>query len=317
MECYRPNRDIILGVMWPLAFVLLCKCAGDSPVSGNHHARLVDPLVRLTVADKVWGEASGQEVNLLLTYVSNVFLRMTKRQGFVAIVDHSSYPFPFTSWPPSPDHVAKIHLLVKGRYWCQFVYQYSHEMCHALAMTTNGDPNKSANEWFEESLADAASILVMKATAKSWAVTPPFSGQESYASAVAEYAQSEQDQLKVDTTTRSKFKSWFAKNKAEMKNHPTDRERDHVVASVLWRILDAKPSYWPAISYLNTAKVGNDANFSTYLSGWRDSCPHAYKGFVDEVASWWGLQLDGAKVTRRVQPLKRIANGHDLRAISV
>ena len=116
MECYRLVPDTILGVMLPIAFVLACKFAGGSPIAPSHRSRLVDPLVRLTVADKVWGEASGQEVNLLLTDVSNVFLRMTKRQGFVAIVDHSSYPFPFTSWPPSPDHVAKIHLLVKGRY---------------------------------------------------------------------------------------------------------------------------------------------------------------------------------------------------------
>lgn len=298
MECNRLDRDTLFGVVLPVAFVLLCKCSVEFPISGNHHARLLDPAVRLTVADKVWGEASGQEVNLLLTYVSHVFLRLAKRQEFVAVVDRSTYPFPFTSWPPSSDHVSKIHLLVKGRYWCQFVYQYSHEMCHALAMTANGDPNKSANEWFEESLADAASILVMKATAKSWAVNPPFFGQESYATAVAEYAQAEQDQLRVDTSTRSKFQSWFSKNKVQMISHPTDRERDHVVASVLWRILEAKPSYWPAISYLNTAKVGNDATFSTYLSSWRDSCPRAYKGFVDEVASWWGLRLGGTQVMR-------------------
>ena len=284
--------------MLPITLALILKCGSGSPTVHTYQSRSPDPVVQLKVADKVWGDASAQEVNLLLTYVSNVFLRLTKRQKFDAVVDHSTYPFPFTSWPPSSDHVSKIHLQVNGRFWCQFTYQYSHEMCHALAMTTNGDPSKSANEWFEESLADAASILVMKATAKRWAVTPPFYGQESYATSVAEYAQAEEDQLTVDTTTRSKFQSWFAKNRAQMISHPTDRERDHVVASVLWRILKAKPSYWPAISYLNSAKVGNDATFSAYLSGWRDSCPQAYKGFVDEIASWWGLRLGGSKIIR-------------------
>ena len=64
----------------------------------------------------------------------------------------------------------QMYLSARDRYWCQYVYQFSHELCHIL---TNFDRAKQhRHKWFEESLCELSSLFVLHRLAEIWAESP-------------------------------------------------------------------------------------------------------------------------------------------------
>src|ERR1039457_6669456 len=52
-----------------------------------------------------------------------------------------------------------IHLTAENDDWCKHVYQFAHEMCHVLAQFQQ---YQHCNQWFEESVCEAASLYVLR-----------------------------------------------------------------------------------------------------------------------------------------------------------
>ena len=70
-----------------------------------------------------------------------------------------------------------------GGFWSQFVYQFSHELCHCLVFRTV--PDKLL--WFEESICELASHFLLLKIAEHWAIHPPHENWRSYASCFMSY----------------------------------------------------------------------------------------------------------------------------------
>lgn len=89
--------------------------------------------------------------------------------------------------------------LTNGRFYCQLVYQFAHELCHvymlphdwdqvAHFMPTQPDENEPWNNWFAESMCTTMSYLCLRMMPEEWKRQPPrFSNWIIYAPNFIQY----------------------------------------------------------------------------------------------------------------------------------
>ena len=65
----------------------------------------------------------------------------------------------------------QVRLSARDTYWCQYVYQFAHELCHVMI---NFDRHRAhKHRWFGEALCELASLFVLHRLAAAWAEGPP------------------------------------------------------------------------------------------------------------------------------------------------
>ncbi len=64
-------------------------------------------------------------------------------------------------------------------YWCQFIYQFSHEFSHFLIFHLNPDEDRNVS-WIEETICEALSLVLLKHFAENWHLCPLFSQAPNY-----------------------------------------------------------------------------------------------------------------------------------------
>jgi hypothetical protein len=130
-------------------------------------------------------------------------------------------------------------LTATDNFWAQHIYQFSHEGCHVLAQVQNSRPE---NLWVEESLCEAASLLILKRIANLGQTGPNDNlvlGGEPCSQRFDEYA----DHLINDPTRQHpdfSFKSWLSSNEEALRNNPySDESRsvEDIVANKLLPVL--------------------------------------------------------------------------------
>ena len=74
--------------------------------------------------------------------------------------------------------------------WAQFIYQFSHELMHAVIRVTSGYTGDTcAIEWFEETICEAYSLFTLDCVAKEWKPCSLFGSNPHYSSSIAAYLQ--------------------------------------------------------------------------------------------------------------------------------
>lgn len=74
--------------------------------------------------------------------------------------------------------------------WAQFIYQFSHELMHAVIRMTSGyTGNTCAIEWLEETICEAYSLFTLDCAAKEWRLCSLFGSSPHYGSSIADYLQ--------------------------------------------------------------------------------------------------------------------------------
>lgn len=82
--------------------------------------------------------------------------------------------------------VLKIRLTSEGtNYWCQIIYQLSHEMCH-YAMRQSSD-DKEVISWFEETMCEAMSLYFLNYFAKTWPSCKLYKINKGYSKSIKNY----------------------------------------------------------------------------------------------------------------------------------
>lgn len=180
-----------------------------------------------------------------------------------------------------------IVLLDTGdRRWAQYMYQFSHEMCHILC-NYEDDPN--GNKWFEESLCEMASIYTLRRLGEKWQTDAPFSNWKSYHSALTDYASDRLQQGKLpDGLTLAE---WFNAHATELRESSTNRQLNNIAAAELLPLFENDHKNWRAIEYLNDGERTGPIPFEEYLGGWRRRCPNSLKPLVNKVAKKLGVSL--------------------------
>lgn len=82
----------------------------------------------------------------------------------------------------------QIRLCVEDGYWCQFTFQFAHELMHYVIRQRKKEKIIS---WFEEIIAEAMSLYILKKLSENWLQCDLSERNSEYAVFIAEYYKNE------------------------------------------------------------------------------------------------------------------------------
>jgi hypothetical protein len=158
--------------------------------------------------------------------------------------------------------------LTIGRYYCQLVYQFAHELCHVYTLPHDWnqvahDENETWNNWFTESMCITMSYLCLHMMPGEWRRLPPlFPNWISYAPNFVQYRQNRINEFWGELTKRThqggiipsedKAAEWVQSELPTLVERCTEENRaeQSACAIVLERAFLKNPKGWGALCTL-------------------------------------------------------------------
>lgn len=220
----------------------------------------------VTVINGNWGLTSLSAIRAVLLSAYGVLVRSFDAAPEAAVhVSRWNRDYPFTVYDKRP---YQVFLSASDTYWSQYVYQFSHELCHIL---TNFDSfKKHKHKWFEESLCELASLHVLRSLAKGWKEHPPSGVYGASAFARNHQTYAERVERKTTVPHQSDLPAWLNRNIDLLEDNPTRRELNRVVAVSLSGNFRQNPALWRDCCWLSRWDVRKDGTFAEYLNSWTD-----------------------------------------------
>ena len=259
---------------------------------------LAFPFVEIPLSEQLvfrieaggWGDASPEDIRRVLESTGRELLKHIPQNKIIRIHVVASDSVPQVDFKRAANGEFTVRLAVKGRFWAQLAFQFGHELGHIVSHYERINDNKIGNEnkWFEETVAEVASLFVLARMAETWKTDPPYMNWKSFAPALKEYL----DKLLKDTEIPAveKMPQWFNDNRPVLKADPHLRERNRVVAIHIFKMLERDPSQWEAFRYLNLGRPDATNSFESFLENWYYSAPKKNKGVVKEVVDLLGIK---------------------------
>ncbi len=220
---------------------------------------------RITIENSNWGGVSLSAVHGVLDSAYEVLIQ--------AFNKHPAAPIQVAWWSQSPrafyDHRPyQIRISARDTYWCQYVYQFSHELCHLM---TNFDRHREhKHKWFEESLCELASLFVLHRLANGWRDNPPPCVLEAEAFAPHFRTYAEEIQQGYEQPADGDLRAWLAGNLDRLEEDPVIREVNGTIAIALLDRFLEDPSLWRDCGQLNGWDVTTNETFEGYLEAWAE-----------------------------------------------
>ena len=219
----------------------------------------------LKIENGNWGATSLSTVHAVLKSAFDVLL-----DAFGKFPD---YPVHVARWSQDPRvfydyRPYQIRISAHDTYWCQYVYQFSRELCHVM---TNFDRHKEhKHKWFEESLCELASLFVLHRLATVWKERPPAEiiDAAEFAPHFRAYADDVGNDIGNVKTDRRDLPQWLTKHIDTLEANPFNRELNRTLAvAPLDRFLE-DPSLWRDCGWLDHWDPNANATFRDYLDSW-------------------------------------------------
>lgn len=190
----------------------------------------------------------------------------------------------------------QVRLDTGKTFWAQYSYQFAHEICHVLCRY---EDDYRGNLWFEETLAELASLYCLREMATVWRKNPPYSNWKSFAPSLRDYTDTVQrerdDYLEI---ARTGLQLYYRKHAEHLTKNGTDREKNGAIAIVLLALFERQPEQWNAIRWVNSTPSPEGETFAHYLTKWRDAVPAKHTTFVEEIAALFGVSLKPHEAAR-------------------
>ncbi|MBL8470906.1 MAG: hypothetical protein KF778_22230 [Rhodocyclaceae bacterium] len=251
--------------------------------------------IRLAVAAGDWGSAAPGEIGIVLMSAARVLAAAVdareRAQVPLRVVPRAGAPR--VLYERSGEGYYVVQLTARDVHWTQFAYQFSHELCHIYSNFDHKDlvgaSPDTRNQWFEESLCEAAALHTLKAMSRDWARHPPNRNLSGYAPAFEAYA----GRLSADAHRQLpdgvNFGTWFEQNFEQLRANPYLRDKNELIANQMLVLFDRYPQLWRTIVYLNRDKASAAKPFADYLRDWYGACPDWLRPPVAEVIGLFGI----------------------------
>ena len=184
---------------------------------------------------------------------------------------------PITPYRPSSQVPFQVLLSARGDHWCQFAYQFSHELCHV--MSNYECLREGPNGWFHEAICELASVFTLRRMAERWLTCPPFPGRSDYAKSLASYAEDLLSQDERRLPTGMTLSTWLQSEEEGLRQDRYLRDKNALVAYSLLLTFESDPTGWNAVSRL----PDSSATLKRYLLEWHASVESADKPFVKRI----------------------------------
>ena len=177
--------------------------------------------------------------------------------------------YPHEDYPMTVYEESTIYLNVSpldkygnpGQYWCQFIYQFSHEFCHYMNFGHVVRPMR----WFEECLCELASHFFMIKSAEQWAVFPVYPSWAVYAPDILSYEISQRKKiLPINITELSESHSELLKS---LENNEYQRPQNKYIALKLLPLFIDNTTLWNMVPCLTSLSASNSFSENLKLLG--------------------------------------------------
>lgn len=232
-----------------------------------------------------WGEAQFQDITKLLDNVIEVFYAnldlniITEKQVYVV---NSKSKIPQADYPEiiKLEKCNIIYLSVCDRLWCQYSYQFAHELCHHVIDNDFFCSNDKFG-WLEESLCELASIFCIDRMSQVWLSNPPYPNWNSYSANLADYVKNiiEDPQCKISKP----FKEWLSENIDKLFIDRYMRDVNRIIALHILPLFNERPELWVSIQYLKLIKVTDEMTLSSFIDCWIEVVPDKQKELLGEI----------------------------------
>ncbi|MFP6854498.1 MAG: hypothetical protein VB980_01840 [Opitutales bacterium] len=244
------------------------------------------PLPTIRVAESDWGGASLRDIGKILNSSAEQLWPHASQDRLDTIIVDRSTSGPIVLFRRGNEKQYLVRLNTHKTFWSQYAFQFAHEFGHIMFGYKAGD---QTNQWFEESLCEAASLFALRRMSDAWKTAPPYPNWKSYGPSFRKYAQD-----RIDEHPWPKPKSiaaWYRENAKALAENATDRKKNTTVATQLLPLFEKNPKRWAATAYLNIRKTNKTRDFTTYLTDWRNACPAKDKPFAIKIAGLFGMKL--------------------------
>ena len=217
----------------------------------------------LIIENGNWGGTSLRTVRAVLESAFAVLLDAFEKlpDAPVRVARWSQAPRVFYDYRPY-----QIRISARDTYWCQYVYQFSHELCHVM---TNFDRHKEhKHKWFEESLCELASLFVLHRLATVWKEHPPaeIAGAVEFAPHFRAYACD--TAAKYPRICSGDSQKWLSENIDSLEAYPYERKLNGTIAVLLLDRFLEDPSLWIDCGWLDHWDPSANETFRDYLDSW-------------------------------------------------
>ncbi len=279
-----------------------------SPASEASHAKRKKAgrghRVTIHVEGRGWGNVPNAEIESVLYSVADELLSYVPADVDTPIVITHGDGGPVTLYERGPGGEFRVQLSATGRRWSQFAYQFAHELCHVVSHYDRhvGPEATRHNQWFEETLCEAASLFTLRSLAQTWASSETHGDRQSYAPKLRDYAERLIGQRHRQLPASTSLAAWLRENEEEMRSDPYLREKNEVIANLLLPLFEADPERWDTLRYLNLGPAQARARLERYLADWYASAPEDHRRFIARVLELLEVRSAAASLAREQEP---------------
>ena len=238
-----------------------------------------------------WGSACKEDIESVLYSVADELLTRIPAKLAAPIVVTHTHGNPIALYDKGVNGEYQVQLHARDQRWSQLAYEFAHELCHIMS---NYEENVGAdtvkyNQWFEETLCEAASLYTLRSMAATWESSAGDPRWARLAPALRKFA----DQLVAEghrqLPAAAPLAKWLSDNEDRLRNDPYLREKNEVVANLLLPLFEQSPENWDALHYLNLDPNDARNNLEQYLRNWYDNAPPAHRAFIGDVLALLGI----------------------------
>lgn len=249
----------------------------------------------IRVTDGGWGDAEPGEIETLLYSVAaEILTHFPGRRIDPVLVSHSRQA-PIVLYEKAPGGEYQVYLAAKDKRWAEFVYEFSHELCHIVAnYEHHAPPHDAPHQWFEEAICETASLYTLRRFSATWGESPPRAKWAPYAPALHRYEEQMINEPHRRLQANTTLATWFRDNEPALRDNPELRDRNEVVANQLLPLLEQNPGDWEAIGFLNLDVSDEATSFQDYLQRWYYRAPSQHKQFIRRTLGMFQLAAPDA-----------------------
>jgi hypothetical protein len=250
----------------------------------------------IRVADGGWGDAEPAEIETLLYAVAAEMLSHFPGRRIDPVIASHTRDHPIVLYERAPGGEYQVYLAAKDKRWAEFVYEFSHELCHIVAnYEHHAPPHSTRHQWFEEALCETASLYTLRQLSATWSESPPRPEWAAYAPAMHHYAERMLNEPHRRLPAHSTLADWLRRSGPALRDSPYLRDRNEVVANQLLPLLEESPGSWEAIGFLNVELPDATSSFRDYLHHWYRRAPLRHKQFIRRTLSLLGEAVDAGE----------------------
>ncbi len=219
------------------------------------------PLV--AVANGDWGGTSLHAVHAVLESAVLVLCDAFGRIPDAPVRVHPGDGPPMVAWGRRPYW---IRISARDTYWCQYVHQFSRELCRVLV---NFDRIRHhRHKWFEETLCELASLFVLHRLSERFRHDPPCDvlGARDFAPHFRTHADVIAN--RAPPPPPDGLSAWLREKLPALEENHADRDLNLTAAAAMLNAFLDDGSLWRDCGSLNLWDAALDRSFAGYLESW-------------------------------------------------